>query len=94
MPMGRAGKYDALERYLAAHGGDQLTLTFAEIVVIIGEPLPAMARTPQFWRNGRVGERTAHGRAWFTAGYRAHWLRPIGTDLCITFSRLPADTTV
>ncbi len=63
-------KYDALKRYLQQRGEQQLSMTFAEIEQIIGQPLPPSARRHRaWWSNNPSNNVMTH--AWLQAGYRA-----------------------
>lgn len=49
-------KYDPLTDYLARCRGERVMVTLAEIEALNGTPLPATARSAQFWGN--------YARAW------------------------------
>lgn len=68
--MARASSYGALGTFLRAVPAEvvHLTLTFGEIVRLIGRPLPVSAHDVGFW-TARTG--TGIGRALRGAGFRA-----------------------
>ncbi len=67
----RGPKYAPLAAYLAAYPGDHVRLTFAQIEMLLGAPLPASAWLRQFWTNP-TGRRTGRvqTRAWLEVGWR------------------------
>jgi hypothetical protein len=60
-------KYYPLQRYLEAMADAEVTLSFAELEVIIGGPLPQTALLRSWWANRRT---QPQGRAWLTAGWQ------------------------
>jgi hypothetical protein len=65
-----AGKYSALTRHLAELDASRVSLTFAEIEAILGEPLPGSARSHRpWWANSGRGHVQARG--WLDAGYQS-----------------------
>ena len=62
-------KYQPLADYLAAHTGDEVTLTFADIERIIDAPLPASAGTRKFWSNTESASNHA-SHTWQGVGWR------------------------
>ncbi len=61
-------KYQLLADYLAANEGAEVVLTFAQIEVILGDPLSVTAQvSPSWWTEARY-DRT---RGWRTLGWRA-----------------------
>ena len=65
-----ARKYIPLTKYLRKKRAGYLTLTFAEIEEIIGEPLPRSAKVlgRRWWSNNTKGR--AQGTGWINAGWR------------------------
>jgi hypothetical protein len=65
-----AGKYSALTRHLADLDAARVSMTFAEIEAILGEPLPGSARSHRpWWANSGRGHVQARG--WLDAGYQS-----------------------
>jgi DNA-binding XRE family transcriptional regulator len=68
----RGSKYHPLQTYLRERGADgveEVTLTFAQIELLLGAPLPHGARIdPGWWGNRRRS--SAQAAAWLGAGYR------------------------
>lgn len=64
----RSLKYIRLAAFLAdrAPEDDRIVMSIREIETLVGEPLPAGARFPSWWRNDA---HRAHSRAWLTAGW-------------------------
>ena len=62
-------KYAKLRRLLAAQPPEatHVTLTLAELVHILGEPLPASAYGRSWWANSR---QLSQAREWLQAGWR------------------------
>jgi hypothetical protein len=75
--------YQRLADYLAAHPGDTVRLTFAEIEAIIGAPLPVGAYTTTFWGNAPS---RSPARYWLPRGWRA--VRQARGETHITFVRV------
>jgi hypothetical protein len=89
----RAGphKYDPLAAYLAALRVDAVTLTLAEIEVIIGAPLPRSASQVSFWTN--YGWNYYAARGWLAVGWRVAQLHRTLDIAAVTFARVaPAST--
>ena len=78
--------YEPLRLHLAAHPGEELTLTFAELETLLGAPLPDEAWLRTWWTNAPG---VPHARAWLRAGWRVRWVRRSGDQAAVTFSRLP-----
>ena len=84
-------KYDPLTEYLVALAADEVTPTFAEIEAIIGAPLPASARAPNFWSNASSG--IFQVRPWVRAGWRMARTQLRSATPAVTFQRVrPAAT--
>ena len=65
-----AGKYDALERYLAGVPERHVSLSFQRIEDIIADRLPPSARDDHtWWANSRDPHRV-QARAWMNAGWK------------------------
>jgi len=63
-----SSKYQRLYEHLRQQKQDQVTLTINEIEAVIGERLPATARTQRaWWSNRRKG--AVQAAAWVQAGY-------------------------
>lgn len=64
------GKYQPLHEYLRRQGQQEIKLTIDEIETLVGNPLPATARTQRaWWSNRRTG--AVQATAWMEAGYHA-----------------------
>ena len=68
-----ASKYDNLRAYLANSPDAELTLSFASISEIIGEPLPASAKKLRPWWSNDYTH--AQGRSWQDAGWMVSKVR-------------------
>jgi hypothetical protein len=78
-------KYAPLGAYLARQPVNEVRLTLAEIEAILGQALPATARSPRFWSNYE-GNRPA--RFWRAVGSRvARTHQTTGVD-AVTFMRV------
>jgi hypothetical protein len=65
-------KYDPLIEHLVGLRGNAVTITFAEVEEILGERLPASARTYQaWWANTEADPTHTWARRWTEAGWRA-----------------------
>jgi hypothetical protein len=65
-------KYDPLRDHLAGlpRGQNSLTLSFARVEALLGEPLPPSARTYDDWWRGRARWRkVVEARPWERAGW-------------------------
>jgi hypothetical protein len=61
-------KYQPLADWLAAYAGDSVTLTFAEVADILGQPLPVTARImPEWWTREDAWHR--HISMWRALGW-------------------------
>ena len=66
--MNQGSKYNPLYSHLRRQGTEEVTLTFAQIEALIGERLPASARTQRaWWSNRKRG--AVQAQAWMGAGY-------------------------
>ena len=64
------GKYYPLQEYLRRQGQIEVTVTITEIEKLIGDRLPASARTQRaWWSNRRKG--AVQATAWMAIGYHA-----------------------
>jgi hypothetical protein len=80
-----SSKYDPLILHLAKHGGEYLTLTFMEIEELLGELLPASARSHlAWWANTKSDPTHSWANRWTAAGWHARADLPHGR---VTFSR-------
>lgn len=70
--MSKGEKYIGLTRYLKECEKDTITLSFEEIVKIIGEELPPSKQYTEFWSNSR-SHSVAFG--WLNASYKTTDLR-------------------
>jgi hypothetical protein len=87
MPSAKPGsKYYPLFQYLKRQPGERVSLTFAQIEAVLGQPLPRSARRSKaFWSNRARGGLQAD--AWLEAGFetkevdlrrrRIGWARPV-----------------
>ena len=78
-------KYAPLASYLAAQSNDRVTLTLAEIEMIIGMPLPWGARQRDWWQS--TPWRTALRPAVHAAGWRIVLDSFWGREPVVTFVR-------
>ena len=63
------GKYDSLQRHLAAGSLREWRASFAEIEAVLDFPLPRSAYVyPAWWSNDATGH--SHSRAWLGAGWK------------------------
>lgn len=62
-------KYDLLHKFLTADPVLPLTLSFAQVELILGTELPASARTHQPWWGNDATH--SHAMAWLAAGLKA-----------------------
>ena len=66
----------------------EVTLSFAELAALLGEPLPGGAWSRQFWANTRApAGATSQAGAWRSAGWRVRWVRRQGEAAAVTFVR-------
>jgi hypothetical protein len=80
-------KYDPWTAYLAQVPDDQVTLTLAEIEVILDAPLPPTAHASAFWSNY---PRNPPSRAWRRVGWRVAWQPGNRWVEAVTFVRAPS----
>ncbi len=67
-----ASKYDPLIEHLAQYHGAELTLTFEEVEDLLGESLPAAARTHQaWWANTTADPTYTWANRWTAGGWRS-----------------------
>jgi hypothetical protein len=88
MPERGPRKYDPLTAYLAGLAADEVTLTFAELEVLLGAALPPSARTGHFWVTATRASPQA--RAWRRAGWRMA-VANVGLGM-VTFARVRSDS--
>ena len=62
--------YARLAAHLASLPGLGVTLTFAQMEEIVGEPLPLAAHVLPGWWSYAPGARYPHARGWVDAGWR------------------------
>jgi DNA-binding XRE family transcriptional regulator len=67
--MKHRSKYHPLYEHLRASGADALTLTFAQVEMLMGESMPASARARRGWWSNRAAG-SPQSAAWTEAGYR------------------------
>jgi hypothetical protein len=96
MPGKPARKYVPLTAFLRDQPPEveRVTLTFAEVEDLIGEPLPRTAYTQRrsWWTNGRTAYRA---RIWLSVGWRVAalpWAPDGPSHWGVTFVRAPSDT--
>jgi DNA-binding transcriptional regulator YiaG len=66
--MKQEGKYRPLFDYLSGNGADEVSLTLTEIETLLGDALPASARTTRGWWSNR-DRGSLQAAAWMEAGY-------------------------
>lgn len=71
--MKKGTKYYRLHDHLRQSGLDELTLTFTAIETLLGERLPATARTHRAWWSNR-SQGAVQAAAWMGAGYHVEAL--------------------
>lgn len=71
--MKEGSKYHPLYDHLRQSGQDELTLTFAAIEALLGQRLPATARTQRAWWSNR-SQGAVQAAAWMGAGYHVEGL--------------------
>ena len=76
----RSLKYIRLAAHLAdiPESVDRVEMSLPEIEEVVGEPLPAGARFPSWWRND---QKRMHSRAWLTAGWKVGKLERDGSRI-------------
>jgi hypothetical protein len=67
-PARKPGKYQPLADWLAAYPGDAVTLTFAQVEAILGQPVPKAARSSAAWWL-RPAPRARAAQPWRAAGW-------------------------
>ncbi len=65
----KAGKYQPLFKYLRRSKQDEITLTFAEIEMLMNDHLPNSARTQRAWWSNRKSKGSLQATAWMEAKY-------------------------
>jgi hypothetical protein len=85
-----ASPYQPLADYLAAQPAEtaMVMLTFRELRVLLGQPLPASAWGRSWWR---TRARTTPTRAWPTLGWRVAAVNVSGGSEAVTFVRVGSD---
>jgi DNA-binding XRE family transcriptional regulator len=73
LSMKEGAKYLPLYSHLRESGQDELTLSFSAIEALLGERLPATARTQRAWWSNR-SRGAVQAAAWMTAGYHVETL--------------------
>src|SRR5215211_5972914 len=81
------GPYAPLRRHLERCPGAQATLTFTALESLLGAPLPDEVWRRAWWANTPG---TPQADAWLGAGWRVRWVRRGGSDVAVTFARVPA----
>ena len=84
MPPRLPPQYLPLRDYLAAQQRDEVTLTFADIEALLGEPLPAAVWKRAWWTNS---DTQAHAQAWLGVSWWVRWVRRSETTAAVTFVR-------
>src|SRR5687767_14578824 len=82
----RRHPYQPLGDFLTAQELEEVTLTFAQLEALLGEPLPPDAWTQAWWANTA----SEQGRVWAAAGWQVQWVRRIREEAAVTFVRRPA----
>ena len=84
--MANQGKYGPLQRHLTELNGGEWQASFADVEAIIGDNLPAAARSYRaWWANSRS---RVQGRAWLDAGWQTANVNMAAESL--RFQRTPA----
>lgn len=89
MPPRLPPQYYPLRDYLAAQQRDEVTLTFADIDALLGEPLPAAVWQRAWWMNR---DTQAQAQAWLGVGWWVRWVRRSETTAAVTFVRRPPES--
>lgn len=77
MPTSRPSKYDPLIDHLAAQSAIEVTLTFADVERLLGEPLPQSAyKHGAYWANSANDPTHSWARRWVADG----WLAQVDRD--------------
>ena len=77
MPTSRPSKYDPLIDHLAAQSASEVTLTFADVERLLGEPLPQSAyKHGAYWANSANDPTHSWARRWVADG----WLAQVDQD--------------
>ena len=79
-------KYSGLQNFLAASPTSSVTLSFAQVDIILADPLPRSAREYEIWWNNDDPSHS-HCRSWRTASFLA--VPDLGAGL-VRFERVPA----
>jgi DNA-binding transcriptional regulator YiaG len=69
--MKHEGKYRPLFDFLSGQRADRVSLMLAEIEALLGDALPASARTTRGWWSNR-SRGSLQAAAWMEAGYQVH----------------------
>jgi hypothetical protein len=89
-------KYAPLCQYLLSLPPDaqEDSLSFTDIEIILGHPLPASAlKYPPWWANQSAVENRPQAKAWASAGFKVDAFR-LGEDGWVRFKRISAAPTI
>lgn len=84
--------YQPLANFLTTQPAERLTVTlaFAELRAMLGQPLPASAWGRSWWMTRTRAPQT---RAWSTSGWRVLTVNVRGGHEAVTFMRVPREAT-
>ena len=85
-------KYYPLFEHLQRCQHPQTALTFAEIETLIGQSLPASARTKKNWWSNRDSTSALQAAAWISAGYQVKAVDP--QEQRVTFHKFQAEYNI
>jgi hypothetical protein len=72
-------KYDPLGTFLRAQSKEHVPMRFADIIKVVGHPLPPSARYPAWWSNNETNN--VMTKVWLDAGFRTEQVDIAGQKL-------------
>ncbi len=87
---GRGSRYDPLAHWLGEQIHQELIVSFEDIEVVLGGPLPASADQPQWWANTTKTHTNVQRDAWRAAGYEAFLLKGQGKVRFVKAAEAPS----
>lgn len=84
MPPRLPPQFHPLRDYLDVQHGEEVTLTFADMDALLGEPLPEAVWQRAWWTNNA---KQAQAQAWLGTGWWVRWVRRSGSTAAVTFVR-------